>query len=74
MTIEVDAEILYWTPDGMQRRPRMGAATPLRYVEATEVVRLLEEAHARGYRQAKNEAETQTGAGYPRSTIIWAQP
>lgn len=69
----VEANVRYWTPDGMQPRARMGGSL-VRYVEATEVERLLEEAHARGYRQAKEEAETQTGAGYPRSTIIWAQP
>ena len=68
----VEANVRYWTPDGMQPRPRMGGSL-IRYVEATEVERLLEEAHARGYRQAKAEAETQTGQGYHRNTIHWSE-
>lgn len=73
MTIEIEVPIRYWTPDGMQPRPRMGGSL-VRYVEASEVERLLEEAHARGYRQAKEEAETQSGTSYPKRTVIWATP
>lgn len=38
-----DAEVFYWTPDGMQRRPRLGASCE-RYIRVADAEELLERA------------------------------
>lgn len=52
--MEVDAVIWHWTPGGMRRGDRTYQGD---YIEAAEVERLLEEAHARGVRQGQQQAE-----------------
>lgn len=56
--VEVDAVLWYWTPQGMRNQPHfphsgMGMS---RYVEASQVERLLEEAHRNGMNAAKEAA------------------
>lgn len=51
--IEVDAQVRYWTPIGMQNVPieRGGSG----YIAVPEVEHLLEEAYQRGYQDARRE-------------------
>ena len=50
--IQVEAELRFWTPDGMQTRPRMGGSH-VAYIEAREVELLLEDAYRRGAADVK---------------------
>ncbi len=55
--IEVEAPLLYWTPDGMRQSvtfPCQRSTTA--YVEKAEVERLLEAAHERGWQNAMKAA------------------
>jgi hypothetical protein len=54
----VDAEVWVWTSTGMRRYPGSDGG----YITVRDVERLLEEAHARGRRQA--EGERLRGAEY----------
>jgi hypothetical protein len=47
----MEVESFYWTEVGMRPRGYGNA-----YIEAREVERLLEEAHARGFREGRGEA------------------
>jgi hypothetical protein len=52
--VVVDANVWYWTPEGMRENPSTrGGKTG--YIEARQVERLLEEAHARGVRQGRDQ-------------------
>ncbi len=54
--MEVEAPIWYWTPEGMRENySSRGGKTA--YLEQRVVERLLEEAHRRGFEQAKNESK-----------------
>lgn len=54
--IEVEAVMWYWTPEGMRNQPhfpRSGMGMN-RYVEASQVERLLEDAYRRGMNDTKD--------------------
>lgn len=55
--IVVDAVIWYFTPEGMRNRPtsQMGMHAT-RYIEASQVERLLEDAYRRGMNDMKEAA------------------
>lgn len=48
----IDAHVYHWTPAGMVRR----ATTHNGWIAVHEVERLLEEAHAKGKREGRQEA------------------
>ena len=52
--MEVDAPVWYWTPHGMRQQLSIAQLSTdhTRYITVEDAERLLEEAHARGYRQA----------------------
>lgn len=52
--MEVDAVMWYWSANGMRRQPQNGSE--VRFVEAGEAERLLEEAHERGRREGYDQA------------------
>lgn len=56
--IYVDAVVWYWTSQGMrnQNAPGVGGMGMNRYIEASQVERLLEEAYLRGFNDAKARA------------------
>lgn len=56
--IYVDAVVWYWTSQGMrnQNAPGVGGMGMNRYIEASQVERLLEEAYRRGFENAKERA------------------
>lgn len=50
--MEIEAQVWYWTPYGMERNPK---GSPERYVHVSEVERLLGEAHRRGKEAGRME-------------------
>lgn len=56
--IEVEAVMWYWTPQGMRNQPHFpqSGMGMNRYVEASQVERLLEDAYRRGMNDAKEQA------------------
>lgn len=50
----VDAEVWYWTPNGMRKN---GLHQSTNYITVRDAERLLEEAHARGARQGQRMLE-----------------
>lgn len=56
MMTEVDARVVYWTPDGMRGRVALSCQrSDTAYVEKREAERLLEEAYALGLRRGKEQ-------------------
>lgn len=52
--IEVDARVVYWTPDGMRERVALPCQrSDVAYIEKREAERLLEEAYALGLQRGK---------------------
>lgn len=60
--VEVEAHVRYWTADGMRESVHGSTCFSVTgYIEKSEVVRLLEEAHERGRRVGQDEIREQEG-------------
>jgi hypothetical protein len=59
--VEVDANVFHWTPGGMKPGRALHGTG---YIKEREVERLLEEAHARGKRQAEDQYRLEAGNAY----------